>query len=190
MQWKCRLVAQQRWSRRKRLHGWKAAESSSAPGWCSHTAVFECTATIDTHHYLLSHIRGCFIPDKSQSSPSTHDSGLVFILDVSALYTCTLGEAGCALAFKASWRGTRLSPRDLLHVATTLVRQGEDRGGARSPWCLASVFLAIYTMGFFQVTKKKMLLSRFRITRHVSAAEAFPVPLRNPALSLGTAAWI
>lgn len=26
--------------------------------------------------------------------------------------------------------------------------------------------------------------------RHISAAEAFVVPLRNPALPLGTAAWI
>lgn len=39
VQWRCRLVAQQRWSRRKRLHGWKAVERSSAPGWCSHSCV-------------------------------------------------------------------------------------------------------------------------------------------------------
>lgn len=62
------------------------------------------------HALISSHIKGCFIPDKSQSSPSRCDSGLVFILDVSALHTCTLGEAGCALASKASWRRTSLAP--------------------------------------------------------------------------------
>lgn len=68
----------------KEPHSWKAAERSSVPGWFLHTSAFECAPTIykDTQCYILSHIKGCFIPAKSQSSPDRHDSGLNFISDV------------------------------------------------------------------------------------------------------------
>lgn len=83
----------------KEPHSWKAAERSSVPGWFLHTSAFECAPTIyeDTQCYILSHIKGCFIPAKSQSSPDRHVSGLNFI-------------SGCGLAFKASWSRTTLPP--------------------------------------------------------------------------------
>lgn len=52
-----------------------------------------CTNNKDTQ--LLSRVKGCFIPAKSQSSPNQHNSGLGFISDLSVLHPDTYFTGSC-----------------------------------------------------------------------------------------------
>lgn len=146
----------------------------------------------NTQCYLLSHFKGCFIPAKSQSSPARPDSGLGFTSELSVLTPArTSRGAGCGLS-TTPCRGTAVPAPSAGRHRARGCRPGETRrgsGAARSRGAKQCCFLGRFHYGFLWVTNKT-LLACFSITRLTSAAGAFPVPLRNPTLSVGTAAPI
>lgn len=126
----------------------------------------------NTQCYLLSHFKGCFIPAKSQSSTDRHNSGLGFTSELSA-FTLAQSPAEGQLCQSRACRRHRARGS---HPAETWW----GSRGCSQLWGQAALLLGHLHYGFL-------------MGWHVLASPGSHLllePLRNPTLSMGTAAPI